>query len=97
MEGIVAIIVQAVAGMVGGGIAGQMVKTVGMAVLPKLLAGAVGGVAGGSLLGAVFGTGTVDPVSTGGLDVAQLLVQVVGGLVGGGALTGIAGKVLGKG
>lgn len=54
MEGIVAIIVQAVAGMAGDGLTGQVIKTAGMWILPKLLSGAVGGVAGGSLVGACW-------------------------------------------
>ncbi len=65
MEGIVAIIVQALAGAAGGGIAGNMIKTAGMALLPKLISGALGGVAGGSILGAIFSGGAVDPAAVG--------------------------------
>ena len=103
MEGIVAIIVQAIAGAVGGGIAGNLIKSVGMAIGPKLIAGAIGGVAGGSILGSIFSGGTVDPAAvadaataTGGMDVGALIAQLVGAVVGGGALTGIAGQFLGK-
>jgi hypothetical protein len=71
-----------------------MVKTVGMAMLPKLLSGAIGGVAGGSILGALFGTGTVDPAAAASLDMGQVVGALVGG---GGAATGIVGKLLGKG
>ena len=39
MQGIVAIIVQAIAGAVGGGVAGNIVKVAGMALLPKLISG----------------------------------------------------------
>jgi len=97
MDGIVAIIVQAVAGMAGGGLTGQVIKTAGMALLPKLLSGAVGGVAGGSLVGAMLG-GAADPTAAaaGGLDFGALIGQLAGGAVGGGALTAVVGKVLGK-
>ena len=97
MEGIVALVAQAVAGIAGGGVAGQVVKTAGMALLPKLLSGAVGGVAGGSLVGALLG-GAADPgvAAAGGLDVGALIGQLAGGAVGGGALTAIVGQVLGK-
>ena len=98
MEGIVAIIVQAIAGAAGGGIAGNLIKSVGMSIGPKLISGALGGVAGGSILGAIFSGGTVaDPAAAaGGMDMASLIVQLVGAVVGGGALTGIAGQFLGK-
>lgn len=97
MEGIVAIAVQALAGIAGGGVAGQVVKTAGMALLPKLLSGALGGVAGGSLIGAILG-GAGDPAAAaaGGLDLGSLIGQLAGGAVGGGALTAIVGQVLGK-
>jgi hypothetical protein len=35
MEGLVAIIVQAIAGALGGGLVGNIVKTAGMALLPS--------------------------------------------------------------
>ncbi|NDV52337.1 MULTISPECIES: hypothetical protein [unclassified Salipiger] len=101
MEGIAAIIVQAIAGMVGGGVAGQLVKTVGMAVLPKLLSGAIGGILGGSAIGAILGGG--DPTAAadaataaGGLDIGALISQLLGGAAGGGVLTAIVGQFLGK-
>ena len=40
---------------VGGGLVGNIVKTAGMALLPKLISGAIGGIAGGSILGALVG------------------------------------------
>ena len=47
----------------GGGLAGKIVKTAGMALLPKLISGAIGGIAGGSILGALVGGGGVDPAA----------------------------------
>lgn len=103
MEGIVAIIVQAVAGAAGGGIVGNLIKTAGMALLPKLLSGAIGGVAGGSILGALLGGGGVDPAAVadattaaGGMNVGALIAQLVGGVAGGGALTAIVAQFMGK-
>lgn len=96
MEGIVAVAVQALAGIAGGGVASQVVKSAGMALLPTLLSGALGGVAGGSLIGAILG-GAGDPAAAaGGLDLGSLIGQLTGGAVGGGALTAIVGQVLGK-
>ena len=67
---------------VGGGLAGQFVKTAGMALLPKLLSGAVGGIAGGSILGALLGGSGVDPTAAadaaaaaGSMDMGQLVAQ----------------------
>ncbi len=100
MEGIAAIIVNAIAGMVGGGLAGNLVKTAGMALLPKLLSGAVGGVLGGTAVGALLGGGgAVDPAAVaaaaGGIDWGTLIAQIVGGGAGGGILTAIVGAALG--
>ena len=98
MEGVVAIIVQAIAGAAGGGVAVAMIRSAGMALLPKLVSGAIGGVAGGSILGAIFAGGDVaDPgAAAGALDTGARIVEVVGALVGGGVLTGVAGRVLGR-
>jgi hypothetical protein len=103
MEGIAAIIVQAIAGAVGGGVAGTLIKTVGMAILPKIIAGALGGVAGGSILGELVKGFGIDPgtaadaaTAVGQIDFATLAAQVIGALGGGGVLTAIAGQFLGK-
>jgi hypothetical protein len=100
MEGIAAIIVNAIAGMVGGGVAGNLVKTAGLALLPKLLSGAVGGVIGGAALGSMFGGAPVDPAAAtaaaGGIDWGTLIAQLIGGGAGGGILTAIVGSVMGR-
>jgi hypothetical protein len=95
MEALIPIILQAVSGMVGGGIAGQLIKTAGMALLPKLLAGAAGGVGGGMALGPIL-AGVLGGDPAGGMDMGNILGQVVSGAAGGGVLTAIAGMVLGK-
>jgi hypothetical protein len=103
MEGIVAIIVQAIAGAVGGWGAGNLVKSAAMDLLPKIISGVIGGVAGGSILGALVGGGGVDPnaaadaaAATGSLDVGQLIAQLIGGVGGGGILTALVGQFMGK-
>ena len=42
MEALVPIIIQVVSGMVGGGVAGGILKQAAMTMLPKLLAGGIG-------------------------------------------------------
>ena len=94
METLIPIIIQALSGAAGGGIMGNIVKSAGMTLLPKLLAGAVGGIGGnaalsgvlGPLLGAVAGAGTFDPMT--------ILTQVIGSGVGGGILTTLASVVM---
>ncbi len=94
MEAIIPIIIQALSGAAGGGIIGNIIKSAGMTLLPKLLAGAVGGVGGnaalsgilGPLLGAVAGSGTFDPMT--------ILTQVISGGLGGGVLTALASVVM---
>ena len=100
MEGIAALIVNAIAGMVGGGVAGNLVKTAGMALLPKLISGAVGGIIGGTALGSIMGGAPIDPAAAtaaaGGIDWGTLIAQIVGGGAGGGILTAIVGAVMGR-
>ncbi|MGB7286896.1 MAG: hypothetical protein WBC71_08190 [Salaquimonas sp.] len=104
MEAILPIILQVISGAAGGGIVGNLVKTVGMSMISKMLLGGVGGLAGGALatgsgplgglLGGVLGmAGGGD--AAGGMDMGSILGQVAGGAVGGGALTGIGGLIAG--
>ncbi|WP_274426570.1 hypothetical protein [Chelativorans sp. YIM 93263] len=82
---ILPIIVQAVAGIVGGQAVGAAFKGAAMGQITKILAGAVGGVGGGALLTSLGG-------DTGAL--SGLLGHAVGGVAGGGVLSGIVGAVL---
>ena len=77
--------------MVGGGVVGGMVKKVAMGMLPKLLAGGLGGIGGAGILASVLGGGDASSA----MDMGSLINNIGGGLVGGGALTGIAGMVMG--
>jgi hypothetical protein len=93
MEAIIPLIIQAISGAAGGGIVGNLVKTAGMALLPKLIAGAVGGIGGGQLLGGAL-SGMLGGDAAGGMDIGNILGQVVSGGAGGGVLTAIAGMVM---
>lgn len=95
MEALIPIIIQAISGMVGGGLVGTIVKQAAMAMLPKLLAGGLGGIGGGMALGPLI-AGMLGGDAGGAMDMGSILGNVVGGAAGGGALTAIAGMVLGK-
>jgi hypothetical protein len=93
METLIPIIIQAISGAAGGGILGNIIKTAGAAMLPKLIAGALGGVGGGQLLGGALG-GMLGGDAAGGMDIGNILGQVISGGLGGGVLSTIAGMVL---
>ena len=103
METILPLIIQLVSGAAGGGIVGNLVKTVGMSMISKMLLGGAGGLIGGGamgagplggILGGILGMGATGDAA-GGLDLGAILGQVAGGAVGGGALTGIGGLLAG--
>ena len=91
MESLLPLIIQIVSGMIGGGVAGGMLKNAAMSMLPKLLAGGIGGIGGAGILASVMGGGDASSM----MDMGNLINNVGGGLVGGGVLTGIAGMVMG--
>ena len=103
MEALLPIILQVVSGAAGGGIIGNLVKTVGGSMIQKLLLGGVGGLAGGAattgagplggMLGGLLGAGGGDAAS--GMDMGSIIGNLAGGAVGGGALTGIGGLLTG--
>ena len=104
METLVPIIVQLVAGAVGGGVLGQVLKAVNLGTVGNLIAGALGGVGGTWLAtmipgldGLVSGAGSMaadgGADAMAGLDMSALLGQGATGLIGGGLLTAIAGLV----
>ena len=49
MEALLPIILQVVSGAVGGGIVGNLIKTVGMSMISKMLLGGAGGLLGGAV------------------------------------------------
>jgi hypothetical protein len=94
METILPLIIQAISGAAGGGVVGNLVKSAGMTLLPKLIAGAVGGIGGNAALGGIIGP-LLGAASTGGLDISSIISQVISGGLGGGVLTALAGVVMG--
>jgi uncharacterized membrane protein YeaQ/YmgE (transglycosylase-associated protein family) len=82
---IVTLIIQLIAGAVGGNVGGAAMKNSSLGTLGNTIAGAVGGVAGGSALAPMIGMAPM----AGGFDIgnaatsaiAGLIVQIVVGLI----------------
>jgi hypothetical protein len=78
MESLLPIILQLVAGAVGGNVGGAAMKTSSLGGLGNTIAGALGGVGGGSLLGPLLG---MAGGAAGGIDIGNLAASGVGGIV----------------
>ena len=98
MEVIVPILVQLVAGGIGGNVIGQIVKSLNLGPAGNSIVGAIGGIAGTWLAGMIPGldglvAGAAAAGTAGGFDLTALAGQGATGLVGGGILTAIAGII----
>lgn len=87
------LVIQLVAGAVGGNAAGVMLKQFNLGPLGNSIAGVIGGGLGGQFLSSILTGGAAAPGAGGPLDVGALLTQIVGGGVGGGVLLVIAGII----
>ena len=86
---IVGLLVNAVAGAVGGGATGKAMKEKGLGTMGNTIVGLIGGIGGGALmqqLGFLANT-----AQSAGFDVGALAGQLVGGGVAGAILTAIVG------
>lgn len=86
MEALLPIIVQAIAGIIGGEAVGAAFKKAAMGQAARIISGIVGGVGGGALLAGMGG-------DTGAL--SGLVGDAAGGLLGGGVLSALVGAVMG--
>jgi len=87
---IINLIIQLIAGALGGNAAGATMKNLDLGTLGNSIAGAIGGVGGGTLLTALL------PLLQGGagnIDLGPLIGEAVGGGVSGAVLTAIVGLV----
>ncbi len=91
MEAYLPLIIQLVAGALGGNVAGKLLKNLSLGTLGNSISGILGGAVGGQLLG-MLGLG-VDSASGGALDLSSILGSVAGGGVGGGLIMAIIGLV----
>ena len=98
MEGIIGLVIQLVAGALGGNAAGAGVKQYSLGTAGNSIAGAIGGLILGQVLAAIGigepGMATAEGApAAGGLDVGALIAQLVGGGAGGAILTLIVGAI----
>ena len=87
------LIIQIVAGVIGGNAVGAGVKDVNLGTLGNTIAGAIGGGAGGQVLQALI---PALALAAGNIDIGSLIGQVVGGGIAGAILTAIIGVVKNK-
>jgi hypothetical protein len=99
MSGIIGLIIEIIAGVIGGNAAGAAAKNASLGTAGNSIVGAIGGVVLGQILGAM-GIGVPEMATaegatpTGaGLDFGALIAQLIGGGVGGAALTLIVGLI----
>jgi uncharacterized membrane protein YeaQ/YmgE (transglycosylase-associated protein family) len=82
------LIIQIVAGVIGGHIAGATVKTCTLGAIGNTIAGAIGGIGGVRLLQELI---PAMANTAGNVDVGALVGQIIGGAAGGAILTILAG------
>jgi hypothetical protein len=85
------LIIQIVAGVLGGNAAGATMKNLDLGTLGNTIAGALGGAGGGTLLTALLPM--LQNAASGNVDVGALVGQAVGGGVAGAIVTAIVGLI----
>jgi hypothetical protein len=83
------LIVQVIAGAVGGTGAGAILKDLSLGKPGDAISGAIGGGVVGQILSSVLGGGA----EVGGMDVASVVKDIVGGGVGGAVVMAIIGAI----
>jgi uncharacterized membrane protein YeaQ/YmgE (transglycosylase-associated protein family) len=84
------LVMQLVAGAVGGNAAGAMLKQFNLGPVGNSIAGIIGGGLGGQILHTIVNGGGI-PSAAATLDPGSILTQIVGGGVGGGVVMVIVG------
>jgi uncharacterized membrane protein YeaQ/YmgE (transglycosylase-associated protein family) len=99
MSGIIGLIIEIIAGAIGGNAAGAAAKNASLGTAGNSIVGAIGGLVLGQILGAL-GLGAPGMEATegaappgAGLDVGALIAQLIGGGAGGAVLTLIVGLI----
>ena len=98
MESLLPIIIQLVAGAIGGNAAGKAMPDKSLGTLGNTIAGVIGGVGGGQLLNILLGGGALPAdaaAAAGGLDIGAIIQDVAGGGIGGAVLMIVAGIIKG--
>lgn len=83
------LVIQLIAGVVGGNVAGSLVRTVDLGTVGNSIAGLVGGSLGGQIL-----ANSIGPAGAGAsVDVGTMVTDIAGGGIGGGAVMILIGIV----
>jgi uncharacterized membrane protein YeaQ/YmgE (transglycosylase-associated protein family) len=85
------LIIQLIAGALGGNAAGAAMKNLDLGTLGNTIAGALGGAGGGALLTALLPM--LQGAASGNVDIGALAAQAVGGGVAGAIVTAIVGAI----
>ena len=94
MESIIPIIIQLIAGAVGGNAAGAALKDKSLGGGGNSIAGAIGGVILGQIVSRVTGGAVpADAVATSGLDIGSIITSLISSGAGGAILTAIIGMI----
>jgi len=92
--GMAGLVLQLIAGAVGGSAVGTVLKQFDLGTLGNLLIGIIGGGIGAQLIGALLGGGEASSiVGPDGFDFGTLVAQFAAGMFGGGALVLITGLI----
>jgi hypothetical protein len=85
--GMAGLVLQLIAGAVGGGVIGTTIKRYDLGIIGNLLVGIVGGGIGAQIIGALVGSGEASAiVGPDGFDFGTLVAQFAAGACAGGAL-----------
>lgn len=88
------LIIQAIAGAVGGNAVGKTMKSSDLGTLGNTIAGLVGGGVLGQIVTMLFSSGAVEAAAgAAGLDLGAIVASVASGGIGGAVLTAIAGML----
>ena len=91
MNSLLPLVIQLVAGAIGGNVAGNVLKDKSLGALGNTIAGIIGGGLGGLVLVRFMGS-TATEVA-GSLDIRTLIEQIVGGGVGGAIVMALVGVI----
>jgi hypothetical protein len=92
MSVITDLLVQAIAGALGGNAVGRASKNIDLGPLGNTLSGAIGGGLGGQILGSLI-PALAGTASSGGFDIATVLGQAAGGGITGAIVTAVVSLI----
>ncbi|MBI2720453.1 MAG: hypothetical protein HYX36_17080 [Rhizobiales bacterium] len=91
MNTLLPLVIQLIAGAIGGNAAGSVLKDKSLGALGNTIAGIIGGAVGGKLLTSLLGGAAAEVAGT--FDVTTLIEQIVGGGAGGAIVTALVGII----